>query len=172
MLGLAMVGGVFSLVGGRGTVSAQAQAQALNPCTLLTVDEIQQLTAEASAGDGVSSPLEAVRAVACRYAWGAGVNRLKLDVVVNEASQMFPGMKLATRSSSDSLESARKPERLTLVTSGRRRSRRVHVRLAPTTPTATAALKGRVVAVRVDGRVAREKKDQVIALLKAAVSRL
>jgi hypothetical protein len=43
---------------------------------------------------------------------------------------------------------------------------------SPFYASATASLKGRILEVNVDGFVARERKDQVIALLKSAVSRL
>jgi hypothetical protein len=35
-----------------------------------------------------------------------------------------------------------------------------------------ASLKGKILEVHVDGQVARDKKDQVISLLKTAASRL
>ncbi|MCM3880277.1 MAG: hypothetical protein ND807_09225 [Vicinamibacterales bacterium] len=159
VLGLAMVGG------GEGTVTAQVP----DPCALLTVDEIQQLTMEASAGDGVSSSLESVRTAACRYAWGAGVNRLKLDVVIKEASQMFPGMN-PDQVKQRLLESAKAGTADAVIPDVGEAA--VFTSESPYYASATAALKGRIVAVHVDGRIARERKDQVIALLKAAVSRL
>jgi hypothetical protein len=43
---------------------------------------------------------------------------------------------------------------------------------SPLYATATAFLKGRILGVHLDGLIAREKKDQAIALLKSAASRL
>ena len=43
---------------------------------------------------------------------------------------------------------------------------------SPLYATATAFLKGRILQVHLDGVDAREKKDQAIALLKSAASRL
>ena len=43
---------------------------------------------------------------------------------------------------------------------------------SPYYATASAFLKGRILEVRLDGSVAREQKDQAIALLKSAASRL
>ena len=43
---------------------------------------------------------------------------------------------------------------------------------SPYYATATAFLKGRILEVHLDGSVAREQKDQAIALLKSAASRL
>jgi len=43
---------------------------------------------------------------------------------------------------------------------------------SPYYATATALLKGRILEVHLDGLVAREEKDQAIALLRSAASRL
>jgi hypothetical protein len=43
---------------------------------------------------------------------------------------------------------------------------------SPYYATATAFLKGRILEVHLDGSIAREQKDQAIALLKSAASRL
>ena len=85
-LGLALVVTGAASPGRVSTVSAQAP----NACALVTVDEVGQI-ANASVAEGVSSALEPAGSVTCRYTWGTGVNRFKLDVTVNEASRMFPG---------------------------------------------------------------------------------
>jgi len=160
-----MVGaGVSGPAGGAGTVSAQA----LNPCALLTVSEIQPLAAKASVGDGVSSSLQAFGSVSCRYTWGVGVNRLKLDVIVNEASRMFPGMS-PDQIKQRLLESVRVGPDEVIPDVG---EAAVFKSDSPFYSSATASLKGRILEVNVDGFVARERKDQVIALLKSALSRL
>jgi hypothetical protein len=84
VLGLALVVTGASSPGLVGTVSAQA----VNPCALLTVDEIEPL-ASTSVADGVSNSLPAFGYVACRYMWGVGIGRFKLDVIVTEPSGMF-----------------------------------------------------------------------------------
>jgi hypothetical protein len=161
-----MVGaGVSGPAGGAGTVSAQA----LNPCALLTVSEIQPLAAKASVGDGVSSSLQAFGSVSCRYTWGVGVNRLKLDVIVNEASRMFPGMS-PDQIKQRLLESVRVGPADEVISDVGEAA--VFKSDSPFYASATASLKGRILEVNVDGFVARERKDQVIALLKSAVSRL
>ena len=89
VLGLALV---VAGASSPGRVGGTVSAQALNPCALLTVDEIEPLAAKASVADGVSNSLPAVGSATCRYTWGVGVDRFTLDVIVNEASRMFPGM--------------------------------------------------------------------------------
>jgi hypothetical protein len=166
VIGLAMVGaGVPGPAGGDGAVSAQA----LNPCTLLTVDEIEPLAGNADVGEGVSSSLQAFGSVTCRYAWGVGVNRLKLDIVVNEAPQMFPGMS-PEQIKQRLLESNRVGEVDAVIPDVGEAA--VFTSDSPYYASATAALKGRILELHLDGRVAREKKDQMIELLKSAVARL
>lgn len=166
VLGLAMVGtGVVSLAGGRGTVSAQAP----NACGLLTIAEIQPLAPKANIAAGVSSSLQSVGTATCRYTWGVGADRFTLDVIVNEASRTFPG------SSPDQVKQ-RLTESVRVGTADAVLSdvgeAAVFKSDSPLYANATAALKGRILEVHLDGFVAREKKDQVIALLKSAVSRL
>jgi hypothetical protein len=166
VLAFAIVGaGLSSPSGGGGIVSAQA----LNPCTLLTPGEVQSLSGKESVPDGVPSSLEALGSMTCRYAWGIGADRFKLDVVVNDASRMFPGM------SPDQI----KQRLLQSVRAGTADAAISDVGEAAVFRAdsalyagATAISKGRILEVQADGFVAREKKDQVIALLKSAVSRL
>jgi hypothetical protein len=165
VLGLAMVGGVFSLVGGGGTVSAQGP----NPCALLTIDEIQPLAPNAKIADGVPSSLPAVGTAACRYTWGVGADRFKLDVIVNEASRTFPGR--SPDQIKQRLTESVRAETADAVISDVGEAA-VFKSDSPLYANATASLKGRILEVHLDGFVAREKKDQVIALLKSAASRL
>ena len=169
VLALAMAGaGVSGPARAGGTVSAQA-TQALNPCALLTVSEIQPLAEKESVADGVSSSIQAFGTVSCRYTWGAGVNRLKLDVVVNEASTMLPGMG-ADQIKQRLLKAVRVGAADAVIPD--LGDAAVFTSDSPFYATATAFLKGRILEVHVDGNDAREKKDQVIALLKSAVARL
>jgi hypothetical protein len=166
VLGLALVGtGVLRLAGGDGFVFAQAP----NPCALLTVGEIQPLAAKANVPDGVPSSLEAFGSVTCRYAWGAGVGRSTLDVTVNEASRMFPGLS-PDQMKERLLQSVRNGTSDAVIADIGEVA--VFKSDSPFYVTATASIRGRVLEVHLDGWDAREKKDDVIALLKSAVSRL
>ena len=154
-----------SPAGGDGTVSAQAP----NPCALLTIDEIQPLAANTSVADGVPSSLPAFGTAACRYTWGVGAGRFKLDVIVNEASRMFPGMS-PDQIKQRLLESVKAETADAVIPDVGEAA--VFKADSPLYANATASLKGRILEVHLDGFVAREKKDQVIALLKSAASRL
>jgi hypothetical protein len=163
-LGLALVVTGAASPGRVSTVSAQAP----NACALVTVDEVGQI-ANASVAEGVSSALEPAGSVTCRYTWGTGVNRFKLDVIVNEASRMFPGM--SADQIKDRLHGSVRVGTPDAVVSDVGEAA-VFKSESPLYVGATAAVKGRIVQVYVDGFVAGEKKDQVIALLKSVVSRL
>lgn len=163
VLGMALITiGVSSPVG---VVSGQAP----NPCALLTSDEIESFAANASVGDGVASSLPSFDYVTCRYAWGIGTRRFTLDVIVYDATRRFPSM------SPDQI----KQQLLASVRPGTAESVISDVGEAavfrsdsPYYATATAFLKGRILEVHLDGSIAREQKDQAIALLKSAASRL
>jgi hypothetical protein len=168
VLGLAMVGAGVSSPGGHGGISAQS-AQTLNPCALLKVEEIEPLGGKATVSEGVPGSLEAFGSVSCRYAWGVGVNRLQLEVILNEAARMFPGMSpfqirqhlldvgrfgAIGEAVSDVGDAAVFTSDSHLIAS------------------AIATSKGHILEVRLDGIEARESKDELIELLKTAVSRL
>ena len=82
------VTGAIGLDRGRATLSAQA----VNPCALLTIDEIKSLADKSSVADGVPQSLPDARHVGCAYMWGTGTRRVKLDVVVTDPALMFPGV--------------------------------------------------------------------------------
>ena len=160
-LALALVAtGVFTP---GGTVAAQAP----NPCALLTSDDAQSFAA--SAGEGVPSTVPSVNYATCRYAWGAGTDRFKLSVIVQDASRTFPGM--TPDQIKQVLLKSVKPETTDAVISDIGEAA-VFKADSAYYATATALLKGRLLQVSVDGVDAREKKDQAIALLKSAASRL
>ena len=161
-----MVGTGMSRPAGIGGI---VSAQTLNPCTLVTKDDVQSLAAKQSVTDGVPSSIPAFGSVACRYTWGIGADQFRVDVVVNDASRMFPGMS-ADQIKQRLLESVRVGTADAVVSDiGDVAVFRADSALYAG---ATAISKGRVVEVQADGFVARERKDQVIALLKSAVSRL
>lgn len=150
---------------GRGTAAAQAPG----PCGLLTTAEIQPLAPNATIGAGVAVSVDASGLGTCRYTWGTGAGRFKLDVTVNDASRMYSSM--AADLIKQRLNGSVTPETADAVVSGVgdaavfRADSAVYVH-------ATAYSKGRVLQVQLDGFEAREMKDQVIALLKSAASRL
>jgi len=166
-LGLAMVvSGTFGPGSGGGIVAAQGAG----PCALLTTSEIQPLApAKATISDGVSKAIAADGFSACRYTWGAGTGRFNLDVTVNDAARAFAGM------GPDQIKQRMHGS----VTAGTADAVVSDVGDAaffkaesPVYVHATAYLKGRLLQVHLDGFEAREKKDQVIALLKSAAARL
>ena len=166
ILGLVLVVAGASLPGRvGGTISAQES----NPCALLSDDDLKSLAEKTSVAAGVSNSPPSLGYTACRYAWGDGVDRVKLVVVVSEASRMFPGM------TPDQI----KQRLLASVRVGTNDAVIPDVGDAamfkPDSPVyaiATAFVKGRILQLQLDGIGALEKKDQVIGLLKSAASRL
>ena len=163
-LGLALVVTGAASPGRVSTVSAQAP----NACALLTVDEVGQV-ANASVAEGVSSALEPAGSVTCRYTWGTGVSRFKLDVTVNEASRMFPGTS-PDQIKQRLLESVRAGTDDAVISEVGEAA--VFIPQSPVYASATALVKGRILRVHLDGIYAIEKKDPVVGLLKLAASRL
>ena len=156
-------------VSGSGGVDSTVSAQALNPCALLTTDEIEPLAANESVGEGVSSSIPSFNYATCRYTWGVGTGRFKLGVIVHDASRTFPGM--TPDQIKQRLLQSVKPGTTEEVISDIGEAA-VFKSDSPYYATATAFLKGRILEVHLDGSVAREQKDQAIALLKSAASRL
>ena len=158
----AVVTGVSSA--GRGRV----EAQALNPCALLTNDEIQPLAGNATIADGLPNSL-AMGSVRCRYAWGEGTGRFTLDVSVNEPGRMYPGV-TPERIKQQLLESVREGTADAVIPEVGDAA--VFRPDSPVYAGATAFIKGRILQVHLDGISARDRKDQVIELLKSAAARL
>ena len=105
----------------------------------------------------------------CRYTWGVGTGRFKLDVSVNETSRMFPGMS-PDQIKQRLLESVRAGTADAVISEIGEAA--VFRPDSSVYASATAFVKGRIVAVHLDGIDAREKKDQLVGLLKSAASRL
>jgi hypothetical protein len=166
VLALAMVATGLS---GPGGVDGTVSAQEANPCALLTTDEIQSLAPGASVGEGLASSIPSSSYATCRYAWGAGTRRFKLGVVVHDVSRRFPGM-TPDQIKQRLLESV-KPETEEEVISDVGEAA-VFRADSPYYATATAFVKGRIIEVQLDGLAALDQKDQAIALLKSAASRL
>ncbi len=165
-LGLALVvAGVFILGRGDGTVSAQES----NPCALLTTDDIQSVAPNTTVADGVANVLPTFGYAACRYAWGTGTGRFKLDVVVTDASRLYRGMS-PEQVKQQLLQSIRAGTNDAVITEVGETA--VFRPDSVVYGHATAFIKGRILEVRLDGLFAGEKKDQIVGLLKSAASRL
>jgi hypothetical protein len=166
ILGLALV-----VVGapGPGRVDGTVSAQTLNPCALLTADDVEPLGANTSDAGGVANSLPDFGFFACRYMWGVGTGRFKLDVTVNEASRMFSGMS-PDQIKQRLLESVRAGTADAVLSEIGEAA--VFKPDSPVYASAFALVKGRILGVHLDGAFAREKKDQVIGLLKSAAARL
>jgi hypothetical protein len=147
---------------------ASVSAQAVNPCALLTADELDPLTLNTSV-EGVPTSLPAFGYLACQYVWGVGVGRFKLDVIVNEPSRMFPGMS-PEQIKQRLLASVRAGTGDALISEIGEAA--VFKPESPVYASAMALVKGRILELRLDGVYAGERKDQVVGLLKSAAARM
>jgi hypothetical protein len=147
------------------TISAQAQ----KPCELLASDEIQALAPQQQVGNGVASTSLGLDSSTCRYSWGEGTGRYALAISISPASRMFAG--LSADAIKQSLVKAVVPETSdeSIPDVG---EAAVFKSSSSVYATASAYLKDRVLQVTLDGIDARDRKAQVIALLKSAASRL
>jgi len=166
ILGLALV---VAGAHGPGRIDGIVSAQPSNACALLKVEEIEPLAGKASVAEGVSNSIPTSGYDACRYAWGVGTGRFKLDVTVNEVSRMFPGMS-PDQIKQRLLESVRAGTDDALISEVGEAA--VFKPDSPVYASAFAVVKGHILGVHLDGAFAREKKDQIIGLLKSAASRL
>jgi len=156
--------GMAAPQGGGGTLAAQAAA----PCGLLMTAEIQPLAPKVTLPPGVATSL-AGGVHACRYTWGEGARRVKLDVIVNDSAGMFAG------AGADAIKQGLQSS----VVAGTEDAVVADVGDAAVFKAdsavyvhATAYVKGRILQVLFDGFEAREEKGQIIALLKTAASRI
>jgi len=165
LLGLAIAAIGTPAPGGGNTVAAQGQ----NPCALLTVDEVHALAPKDTVGNGVPSAIASNDFFACQYRWGTGAGRYTLEVSVNPASRAFAGAGPASI----------KQGLLSSVAAGTMDAAipevgeaAVFKAYSPAYAGASAYLKDRLLQVNLEGVDAREKKAQLISLLKSAASRL
>lgn len=167
-LSLALALALTGLVAPRSSRVVAAQA-ASNACGLLTLEEIQPLTGvHQKVSEGVGGALQSSGRTTCRYEWGTGTGRYILSVVVADASTMFAGQ------SADAIKQG-----LSTPTPGTGSEAIPGVGEAAAfksdsqfLATTSALVKGRILQLNLDGYDARDKKDQVIALLKSASARL
>jgi hypothetical protein len=162
-LGVVTVAIVATAIGTR--IAAQGQ----KPCELLASDEIQALAPNQRISQGVASTLEGVDSSTCRYTWGDATGRFMLAVSIDPASRMFAGM--SAESIKQSLAKAVTPETSdeSIPDVG---EAAIFKSSSSVYATASAYLKGRILQLTLDGVDARDRKGQLIALLKSAASRL
>jgi hypothetical protein len=165
VLGLALVAAAPA---GPGRVDGTVSAQALDPCALVTVDDVEPV-ANASVAAGVAKSSPDSGYFSCRYMWGIGTGRFTLDVTVNDASRMFSGM-TPEQIKQRLLESVKTGTADAVVPEVGEAA--VFKPDSPVYASAFALVKGRILEVHLDGAFAREKKDQVVGLLKSAAARL
>jgi hypothetical protein len=162
-MALAVLGGIRS---------AEAQP-AGDGCALLKPAEIQALAGTATVGPGKASK-EALDARTCEYEWGTGGNvqsgRSFLNVIVTPTSKAFPGVDPSVLQMGILANAkAGKPNTAVIPGVG---DAAVFESDDPIRAKATALAKGNMLIVTFESSDARAKKDQVIALLKAAAGRL
>jgi hypothetical protein len=163
LVGLA-IAAIGTSVPGRGTVAAQG----LQPCGLLTTDEIETLAPNEQVSEGTPSAFEALDSSTCRYTWGSGVD-------LHSCRLRQPSVARIAGMSPDTIKSSL----LSSVTPGTADATIPDVGEAAVFKTyssvhvsASAYAKGRLLQVNLDGLDARDKKDRLISLLKSAASRL
>jgi hypothetical protein len=166
VIGLAMA--TVAITGS--TLHAQSPGTA---CALLRAPEIQPLAGSAKIGEGVPST-DALGSRACQYKWGTGGNvpggLSFLNVSVTETSRAFPGTSPAlVKQGLLAGAQAGKPNTAVIPGVG---DAALYESNDPIRVKTTALAKGSMVIVSFESLDARARKDQVIALLKAAVGRL
>jgi len=162
---LAVVLAGIAAPGETGTFAAQGSG----PCELVTASDVRPLAGKADVGDGVLMSSDPAGYGECRYVWGDGVDRFRLDFTVNDASRVFVAMgpDLIKQGLNASVSTGTADAVISDVGDAA-----VFKADSALSVHATALVKGRILQVRLDGFIARDKKDQVIELLKTAVSRL
>jgi hypothetical protein len=164
----AILGFTIAAIGAPGQGGGVA-AQAPSACGLLTTDEVRALAPNTEVHDGVAGSSPSLELFTCRYSWGGATKASALVISINPASRMFVG--LTPDSIKQRLASLVVPETddaaIPDVGEGA-----VFKAYSPYYVTASAYLKGRVLQLNLDGYSARERKGQLLSLLKSAASRL
>jgi hypothetical protein len=146
-------------------------AQPKDACALLKSSEIQAL-ASSTIGQGESAKDE-LGSLTCVYKWGKGGNAYsgayQFQVIIADASRMMPGTTGDMMRQGMAAQVKGEKEGAGMIPgvgeAAMFKSRQISVETS-------ALAKGRFLMVNFEGPDARQKKDQVIALLKTAVSRL
>ncbi len=140
-------------------------------CSLLKGAEVQALAGAATVGPETASS-DALGSRLCRYEWGTGNNaqhgRSTLDISITPISKAFPGTD-ASLLRQGLLAKTGQPNTAVIPGVG---DAAVYESNDPIRVEATALVKGNMLIVSLESADARAKKDQVIALLKAAAGRL
>jgi hypothetical protein len=170
MMRNALVAGVTVALLGINASAVQAQ-KAGDGCSLLQGAEVQALAGSIKVGTGNPST-DPLGSRLCHYEWGAGNNvqsgRSYFDVSITPISKAFPGTD-ASVLRQGLLAKAGPPNTAVIPAVG---DAAVYESTDPIRVATTALVKGNMLIVTFESSDARAKKDQVIALLKAAASRL
>jgi len=142
-------------------------------CALLQAAEIQALAGTAKVGAGKAST-DALGSRTCQYEWGTGGNvqtgRSFLNISVTMTSKAFPGMDASlVRQGLLASAKAGKPNAAVIPAVG---DAAIYESDEPIRVKTTALARGNMLIISFESSDARAKKDQVIALLKAAAGRL
>jgi hypothetical protein len=142
-------------------------------CALLQTAEIEVLAGTGKVGAGQSST-DGLGSRLCRYEWGTSGSvqsgRSILDVSVASISRAFPGTAPSlVRQGLLASVKAGDPNAAVIAAVG---DAAIYQSNAPIRVETTALVKGNLLIVTFQSADARAKKDQVIALLKAAAGRL
>lgn len=148
-------------------------SQDLDPCTLLTAEQVQALapgqTIPAGASQTVSGPMGVTR---CRYEWGkagqATATKYTLDVTLSDASKAYPGAKPGDIKEALARPAAGEPPAILLPKTG---DGAYYKSSGTTRSDAVALVNGMVLEITLQGPGASGRRNQVIALLRSAVQR-
>ena len=147
--------------------TSPAFATDVKPCTLLKAGEVQAVVGP-GVGEGVAGFLEPTATHSCEYKWTVKNFNPSLQVLVSDASKMYPGTDAATIKTG--ILAVPRGSTVTVVPGvGEAAQYRAE---SPTNGTGLAYLKGKILTVVYRAPDAAAKKDQVIGLLKSAASRL
>ena len=143
------------------------------PCSLLKIAEVQSLNPGAQVREGVPGSVPPLGSVTCEYKWEGGKGApvdYRLQVIVTEASKMFPGMDAKTIK----LGMLGGPRGLPPGTSAVPGvgEAATYTSASPVKTSTSAYVKGLMLQLEFEGPDAPAKKEQAIALLKAAAARL
>jgi hypothetical protein len=168
----ALVVGLALVCFGAGGSTVKAQTPG-DGCTLLQAAEIQALARTAKVGAGKATA-DALGSRTCRYEWGTGGNVQSggsfLNVSATPTSKAFPGMDASlVRQGLLAKAKAGAPNTAVIPAIG---DAAVYESEDPIRVKTTALAKGNMLIISFESSDARARKDQVIALLKAAAGRL
>lgn len=160
-------------------VAASTDARSAVPkdaCVLLKLAEVQSVTPATPVGNAVNTTENGagVGAVSCRWQWGTGGNAVAghyyLDVSVADGSRLWPGT--SPEDIKTGLLALAQPAGANQGVIPGVGDAAIFTSNAEIRTETRAYVKGMLLSVTLEGPDARAKKNQAIALLKAAASRL